>query len=282
VSLAGVVHVPSGIGNAPQAGTYRVDTTSGTVLGLSGPLQTTRLSVAGGTIATLWRAQSLGTGFAVINWKYQPTMRADFGDPPSGRDFAIIGDRVMWNSGPWAAGYSPACPQYPGLPDEACLPDWAVNLGGNAVGIANLGGDRVVYSDVTGTVTALLAATGTLAWTAETGSALSTPVAVAGGMVLVTTDDNRLLALSATDGTLQWQAPLTGHPGGPVAAGDVVYVPVGSDVVAFALTGCGAATCQPIATLPVGTAVTEGPIVDDGRVVVGTADGRVVAFGLNG
>jgi hypothetical protein len=50
--------------------------------------------------------------------------------------------------------------------------------------------------------------------------------------------------------------------------------------VAFPAGGCGAAACDPLATLDAGLPVTGGPVVDDGRVVVGTERGRVVAFGL--
>jgi len=65
-----------------------------------------------------------------------------------------------------------------------------------------------------------------------------------------------------------------------VVAGDVVYVTVGSDVLAFPAGGCGTATCAPLAQVSAGARITGGPIVDDGRLVVGTEDGHVVAFGL--
>jgi outer membrane protein assembly factor BamB len=38
--------------------------------------------------------------------------------------------------------------------------------------------------------------------------------------------------------------------------------------------------CAPAWSVPLGSAVTAAPIVTGGRVIVGTADGRLVAFGL--
>ena len=44
--------------------------------------------------------------------------------------------------------------------------------------------------------------------------------------------------------------------------------------------GCGGSPCSPLVTVSVGSEVTGGPIVDDGRLIAGAADGQVVAFGL--
>ena len=98
----------------------------------------------------------------------------------------------------------------------------------------------------------------------------------------------RLLAYGADTGALLWEAPYTAdETSTPVVGGDVVYMSVRSvatnesRVVAFDL-GDGAQ----LASLPVGSTagdrVAAGPIVDGGRVVVGTTDGRIVAFGLPG
>jgi outer membrane protein assembly factor BamB len=70
-----------------------------------------------------------------------------------------------------------------------------------------------------------------------------------------------------------------------VAAGDVAYAATSAgSILAFDLAGCGAATCDPLARVSIGTGtfITGDPIVHNGRVLAGTADGRVVAFGLPG
>jgi outer membrane protein assembly factor BamB len=60
-----------------------------------------------------------------------------------------------------------------------------------------------------------------------------------------------------------------------------VYVATADgSVVAFATSGCGAATC---AATAVGLSkraspVTGGPVVADGFVVIGTANGKLTAF----
>jgi hypothetical protein len=78
-----------------------------------------------------------------------------------------------------------------------------------------------------------------------------------------------------------WEASLGAAPTtNPAAGGDVVYVAAGSTLLAFGADGCSTPTCAPLASLAVGNVVTGGPIVLQGRVVVGTSDGRVVAYGL--
>jgi outer membrane protein assembly factor BamB len=109
---------------------------------------------------------------------------------------------------------------------------------------------------------------------------------VTGDEILVATTDGRLVALPA-DGcgaptcASTWEAPLGGAPTqAPAVGGDVVYATAGSRILAFPAGGYGAAICDPLVTLDAGLPVTGGPVVDDGRVLVGTESGRVVAFGL--
>lgn len=273
VYASGVVMIPAAQRpTSTTSGSYRLNLASG-ALTEAGDSTARTYSAADGGVAELWVASMLGFTLVGIDWTYNPLARIEFGSTYSS-DFAFVGDRILWAVSQYAAGYSPACPQVPGVPAGNCLPDWYFHLDANAVSIAKLGADGVVYADDTGTVTALDAATGVLRWRAELGPALTKTVAVTDESVYVSTGDNRLVALAVADGAVRWEVPLAAAGGGPVVAGDVVYVSVGSDVLAYSLAG------DPLATLAVGSSVTAGPIVDEGRIVVGTSDGRVVALGL--
>ena len=76
--------------------------------------------------------------------------------------------------------------------------------------------------------------------------------------------------------------PNTGAPVlQPAVAGGVVYLAgEGGVLYAFDAAGCGAATCAPLWSASVGSEITGAPAVSNGRVYVGTADARLVAFAL--
>jgi hypothetical protein len=54
----------------------------------------------------------------------------------------------------------------------------------------------------------------------------------------------------------------------PIVAGDVVYVPPESSILATALDGCGAPTRAPLSTIDLGSSANGGAIVDNGRLLV--------------
>ena len=69
----------------------------------------------------------------------------------------------------------------------------------------------------------------------------------------------------------------------PAVGGDVAYGGTESgEIDAFALDGCGADTCSALTTVDTGSAITGGPIVDDGRVfaVLALSGAAVVVAGL--
>jgi outer membrane protein assembly factor BamB len=137
-------------------------------------------------------------------------------------------------------------------------------------------------------VTVLAAATGEVRWTAELGAATVGPAAVAGDTIVVGTADGRLVALAAggcgaTTCAPLWEVPLGAAASAPpIVIGDAVLLgSAANDVVAAPAAGCGAASCPAVASIPTGpSAKTGGPIYDRGRVLVGTADGQVVALAL--
>jgi outer membrane protein assembly factor BamB len=282
----GAVHVTAHLGSA--GGQFSFKDADGTVLGGGfGTEITTDLAVHDGRIVEQTGDIVPGIGYARVNWTFSPYVIFSFPGSSPGR-YAFVGDRIMWSLGSQAAGYSAACPDYPppAPPDTGCAPDWQYSLGGIPAGPAAIGDDQVVYTDSTGTVTVLDAATGALLWTAEAGATPLQRAAVADGTILVGTGDGRLLAYDASGCggatcTATWEAALGGAVNTqPAVAGDVVYVAGGSDIHAFALGGCGAAACTPLKTLTVGSPITGGPIVDDGRVIAGTQAGHVMAWAL--
>jgi outer membrane protein assembly factor BamB len=179
-------------------------------------------------------------------------------------------------SGPTASTCGP-----PATPVLAC-PAWATSLDGTAATSAVLSDDlaRLYVGTDAGTVYALDAATGAVAWTTPAGGPVVAEPALAGGTLVVPTTAGSLVALDAATGGPLWSAPLgAASQVQPAIAGGAVFT--GADdgsVDAFALAGCGAVTCAPLWSAELGSAITGAPAVNDGRLFVGTADGRLVAF----
>lgn len=235
------------------------------------------LAVVDGETAAGVRAQHQafpGQVLTAVDWRCDARSIDPLGGPTGGSTFAFVGDALAWSHGTRALGYRDCDPG-----SATWATTWATELGGTPTGVTAVGTGAVAYVDDTGTLSVLDAATGAIRWTTEVGPGASRAT-VAGGRILVATPDARLVAYAADTGSPVWQATLPAAGGRPVVGGDVAAVAVGTDVLAFPLDGCGAATCPALATLAVGSEVTGGPIVDGGRLLVGTADARVVAFGL--
>jgi len=197
--------------------------------------------------------------------------------PQPQRDFAYVGTDLMWNRGPAAKGFvgcNPATGQF--------ASQWETPLAGEPTSVVALGDDDVAYTDDSGTVTALDSSSGTVNWALDVHAAAAPP-AYAAGSLFVTTIDEKLVVLNAATGALRWEVTVPGlSTVALTVAGDVVYATdtAGGVVRAFARDGCGAPTCPELATVEVGAPLMSGPIVDDGRLVAGTIDGRLIAYGL--
>ncbi|HEY8545498.1 MAG TPA: PQQ-binding-like beta-propeller repeat protein, partial [Acidimicrobiales bacterium] len=197
--------------------------------------------------------------------------------PQPRQDFAYVGTDLMWDQGATARGFvdcNPATGQF--------RSQWQTPLAGEVTSVVAVGDDDVAYTDDTGTVTVLDSSSGTLNWALDVDAAAA-PTAWAAGTLFVTTTDGRVVALDGATGAQRWEAPVTG-PAALAVGADVLYVAeLDTGVVhAFARDGCGAPTCPELATVDAGGPVSAGPIVDGGLLVVGTGDGRVVAFGPEG
>jgi outer membrane protein assembly factor BamB len=168
---------------------------------------------------------------------------------------------------------------------EVC-PNWATAEG---VGGPVLSGDGTLVYD---TSRAYETATGDVLWERSTGTG-GTPALAAG--VLYVADDDGMLHAYSVDGSPQagctggtcdplWSASLGFAPDlslQPAVAGAVVFVAgTGGELAAFDAAGCGSPPCTSLWTASVGSQITGSPAVSNGQLYVGTADGRLVAFGL--
>jgi outer membrane protein assembly factor BamB len=170
-----------------------------------------------------------------------------------------------------------------------CRPAWSVTLGGQVTAPAiSDDGQTVFVGDVTGTLSALNIADGTTRWTSTVGAGrriFATPT-VGDGSVFVTTEDGYVFAFGA--GGCDDEPPcdarwVSGPADGPVRqqaalAGGVLYVAANDGSIrAFDAGGC-VSYCNPLWQTFVGRAITGAPAVARGHLVVGTTDGRLIAF----
>lgn len=169
---------------------------------------------------------------------------------------------------------------------SAC-PTWSTALDGTTATAPVLGTDGSVFTGTdAGTIYAVDAATGTIRWQSSLWSAVTGPPALAGGMLYVPTASGSLAVLPAAGCSASACSPSwlgTGTDalvGQPAVAGGVVFVADAGGVLrAYDAAGCGWPACAPIWQAALGAKATALAISDD-RVVVGTADGRIVTFGL--
>ncbi len=181
----------------------------------------------------------------------------------------------------------------PEWPQFACA-TWSTAVGPAPTAPVIGPGEAEIYVGTgAGTVVALDAATGAVRWTVDVGAAVPSPPALADGVLYAGTAAGTLVAVDARGCGAATCRPLWTATGGPASiatqpavagtgADAVVYVGTTDGTVrANAAAGCGEPTCRhPLWTAPAGGPVTGGPIVSNGRVFVGTDNGRVVAFGL--
>ena len=125
------------------------------------------------------------------------------------------------------------------------------------------------------------AATCNATWTRDLGAPLSTVVARSGSGEVLTIAGQDLVALAPDTGETLWTAPLGAEAPGLAVTGDTIYVGAAATLRAFAAGGCGAATCEPTWTAPLGTSATSSPVVAGGAVYVG-GTGVVEVFPADG
>ena len=172
----------------------------------------------------------------------------------------------------------------PWLAERVC-PTWTTPLAGTATTVPVLSDDgSVLYVGTNnglqltdGAVHAIDTTDGEVLWSTSTGGVFDAP-ALADGRLYVPTGTG-LVVIDAATGAISWSSPGGLVTQQPAVAGGLVFVGSGQ-VMAFDAAGCGAPTCAPLWTDSLDSYVTGAPAVSNGQLYVGTADGRILAYGL--
>ncbi len=158
---------------------------------------------------------------------------------------------------------------------------WSASVGGTvgsspAVDRAD---GMVVVGSSTGSISAYKERTGKLAWRVKTAGAVTSSPLVYHGAVYVGSRDGKLYAISAKTGRVRWTAALAGP-----ADGSPAFDPATSTVVIGDRSGAvtafhaGATSVSRRWRVAVGGAVDNSPVIAQGRVFVGAANGTVHSF----
>jgi eukaryotic-like serine/threonine-protein kinase len=111
-----------------------------------------------------------------------------------------------------------------------------------------------------------------------TGSSVISSPASDGGQVVVGSSDQKIYSFSAADGSLRWSKTLDGAvQGSPIIANGVVYVNTWRSLMAL-----DASTGAILWRAGVYTGALASPTVADGIVFIGSTDGNLYAFSVNG
>lgn len=176
-----------------------------------------------------------------------------------------------------------ACPLPDDIPITVTCPTWLVELDGapTAPVLTSEPTTGLFVGTSGGTVHALDARTGRVSWSAPVGAGVSGEPAVADQTLYVPTADGTLVVLDSI-GRVLWEADAGNELGSqPAVAGGLVFtVATDGTVHAFDAAGCGAETCEPLWSDSVDGRIIAAPAVSDGRLYVGTADGRLISYGL--
>jgi outer membrane protein assembly factor BamB len=212
-----------------------------------------------------------------------------------GPDFVYLSTNGSLATAPGDTAFGTGMRAYPvggpsaqncGRPDFDFLacPAWATPLDGTpAPAVISDDGTLVYAGTDAGTLYALDAATGAVAWTSDIGAPILAPPATAYGRLYVPAADGRLVVLPAAGcGTASCSALATGDAGSGigvqpgVAGGVVVTGSEDGSLHAFPADCTGA--CPVRWSAETGSTITGAPAIDGGHLLVGTADGRAIAF----
>lgn len=143
-------------------------------------------------------------------------------------------------------------------------------------------GATLFTADDEGVVTAHDGLSGKVRWERETELPLSGGPGVGDGLVLLGTRDGELLALSESDGAERWRVRLTSEVLAAPAADRGVVVAYTTDGRLHGLSAADGRTIwvydrpTPILTLH----GSSSPVVDEGRVICGFANGKLAALNI--
>jgi outer membrane protein assembly factor BamB len=205
-------------------------------------------------------------------------------------DRFFVGLRSFYERTNLLAGWYLAGPPGGSCPSLRCEPDIETPLNGAPTAPVVAADKGTVYTATSaGTVYAIDATTGAVRWTANAGGPVSQPLAWTPDALYVVNDSGVLSTLDP-DGCgrvsctpLAWTLVDDAPVAAPAVAGGVVYVASGGGfLAAFDADDLepGEYVSPPIwsTTVAGGAEITGGPTVANGQLLVGTGNGRVVAF----
>lgn len=122
-------------------------------------------------------------------------------------------------------------------------------------------------------------------WTTPVTKPIGPAVSLANGSVAVASQAGVLTVLNEATGAPEWTGSIGASGTYPLAATDSFAFAVDHDtntLLAFAAAGCGATTCTPAWTAPIGGSVSARPSIAGDVVYVGRSDGVITAFDARG
>ena len=156
-----------------------------------------------------------------------------------------------------------------------------------------MAGNRLFATSGTGQVVALDAATGSVVWSANPAGPLRDAPTLAFNLVLVMTQDNRIIALNQNDGSIAWQesgsvaqAGVFGVASPAAGQGTVVAGYSSGELVAYRYENGRVVWADALARTSISTEVGSisdidaDPIIDSGRVYALGQGGRMAAYEL--
>lgn len=145
-----------------------------------------------------------------------------------------------------------------------------------------LAGGRVLFGGVDGAVYAVDAGSGEKIWKVDLGAAITSALTVLGDGVYLGLEDQRLVRLAIDDGSVTAELPVDGMPTGyPLAAGDAVVVLLATGMEALDVVAVDEALAgERWRRASEQEWTTARPYLWHGRVLAGTAAGRLAAFAL--
>ena len=158
---------------------------------------------------------------------------------------------------------------------------WSAAAGGAVTSspAVDRGSGLVVAGSSNGTVSAYKEQTGKLAWRVTIGGAVTSSPLVYRGAVYVGAQNSRLYAITAKTGKVRWSAALAGRADGSPAldpkSSTVVIGDASGAVTAF---HAGATSPSRRWRAHVGGAVDNSPVIAQGRIFVGAANGTVYSL----
>ena len=160
---------------------------------------------------------------------------------------------------------------------------WTVEANSTIFGSAAIVGGILYFGAENGHIYANDAATGTHKWEVTVPGKIRTSPAVVGTMVYIGSGDNTLYAYDSADGSLKWKyatgAPISASPVVANYNGDLTQATVYVGSTDRSIYGINAQTGQKVWSYTSSNIVLASPAIAGTRLVIGSTDGHIYAFG---